>query len=159
MSVHRYPSETLIGDYMRAGLGLLLTVPPLLWMEPGTAIALSLFLVAGICLYFVARTFDRNRTVVSLEDDTITVTSLRKATIRWDEMARMSLAYYATKRDKSDGWLEITIKDAQATIKLDSRLQHFGAIVVKAARVARERGIPLNQITLSNLRALKITGE
>jgi len=31
--------------------------------------------------------------------------------------------------------------------------------VIKAAKVARARRIPLNQITLSNLKALNITGE
>jgi hypothetical protein len=159
VSVHRYPPQTLVGDYMRAGLGLLLTVAALLYLQPGILMGLAISAIAALCLFFVLRTVDRNRIVVSLEDDAITVTGFRKAAVRWDDMARMNLAYYATKRDKSDGWMEITLKDAATTIKLDSRLQNFGAVVVKAARVARERRIPLNQITLSNLRALKITGE
>jgi hypothetical protein len=159
VSVHRYPPQTLIGDYMRAGLGLLLTVVPLWSLQPGTAMGLALAVIAAICLFFVARTVERNRIVVSLEDDAITVTGFRKAAMRWDDMARMNLAYYALKRDKTDGLLEVTLKDAATTIKLDSRLENFGAILVKAARVARERRIPLNRITLDNLRVLKITGE
>jgi len=159
VSVHRYAPQTLIGDYVRAGIGLLLTLPPLLFLGPGTAIAIALFLVAGICLFFIARTLERNRAVVSVDDDAITLTGFRSASVRWDELARMTLAYYAVKRDKTDGWMEITLKDAKATIKLDSRLENFGAVVIKAARVARERRIPLNQITLSNLKALNITGE
>jgi len=159
VSVHRYPPQTLVGDYMRAGLGLLLTVVPLWYLQPGTAMALALTAIAAICLFFVVRTVERNRIVVSLEDDTITVTGFRKAVLRWDDMARMNLAYYALKRDKSDGLLEVTLKDTATTIKLDSRLENFGAILVKAARVARERRIPLNRITLDNLRVLKITGE
>jgi hypothetical protein len=159
VSLHRYAPQTLIGDYMRAGLGLLLTVPPLMFLNPDTAIALALGIVAAVCLFFLARTIDRNRAVVSVDDDGIKLTGLRSASVRWAELARMTLAYYAVKRDKSDGWMEITLKDAKATIKLDSRLENFGAVVVKAARVARERRIPLNQITLSNLKALNITGE
>jgi hypothetical protein len=159
VSVHRYPPQTLIGDYMRAGLGLLLTVPPLLFLDPDTAIALALGIVAAVCLFFVARTVERNRAAVSLDDEKITLTGFRSASVRWAELARMTLAYYAVKRDKTGGWMEITLKDANATIKLDSRLENFGAIVIKAAQVARERRIPLNQITLSNLKALKITGE
>jgi hypothetical protein len=159
MSVHRYPPHTLFGDYARAGLGLLLTVPPLLFLSPGTAIALALLIVAAICLFFVARTVDRNRAIVSLDDEAITLTSFRKASVRWADLARMTLSYYTVKRDKSDGWMELIVKDEKATIKLDSRLDGFLPIVVKAARVARERRIPLNQITLSNLKALKITGE
>ena len=159
MSVHRYPPQSLLGDYMRAGLGLLLTVPPLLFFEPGTAIGLALFIVAAVCLFFVVRTAERNRAIISLEDDAIAVTSFRSARITWADMARMNLAYYAIKRDKSGGWMELTLKDATNTIKLDSRLEGFLVIVVKAARVARERRLPLNQITLTNLKALNITGE
>jgi hypothetical protein len=159
VSVHRYPPQTLVGDYVRAGLGLLLTVPPLLFLGPGTAIALALIIVAAVCLFFVARTLERNRAVVSLDDEAITLTSFRTARVRWVDLARMTLSYYTVKRDKSEGWMELILKDDKATIKLDSRLEGFLAIVVKAARVARERRIPLNQITLSNLKALKITGE
>jgi hypothetical protein len=159
VSVHRYPPQTLMGDYMRAGLGLLLTLPPLLWLGPGFAIGLALTIVAGVCLFFVARTVERNRAVIAVDDDGVVVTSFTRAAVRWDEMSRMTLAYYAVKRDKQDGWMELTLRDAKNTIKVDSRLEGFLAIVVRAARVARERQIPLNQITLSNLRALKITGE
>lgn len=159
MSVHRYPPQTLVGDYMRAGLGLLLTLPPLLWLGPGFAIGLALVIVAGVCLFFVIRTVERNRAVVSVDDDAIVVTSFSRSEVRWADLARMTLAYYAVKRDKQDGWMELTLKDAKSTIKLDSRLENFREIIVRAARVARERQLPLNQITLSNLKALKITGE
>jgi hypothetical protein len=159
MSVHRYPPQTLMGDYMRAGLGLLLTLPPLFWLGPGLAIGLALFIVAGVCLFFVARTVERTRAVVTVDDDGVVMASFTRAAVRWDAMARMTLAYYAVKRDKQGGWMELTLRDDKTTIKLDSRLEGFLAIVVRAARVARERQIPLNQITLSNLQALKITGE
>jgi hypothetical protein len=159
MSVHRYPPQTLFGDYMRAGLGLLLTVPPLMFLGPGTAIAIALVIVAGVCLFFVARTVERNRAVIAVDDDAIVVTSFTRSELRWADLARMTLAYYAVKRDKEGGWMEMTLRDDKTTIKLDSRLEGFMGIVVRAARIARERRIPLNQITLSNLKALKITGE
>lgn len=159
MSVHRYPLPTLMGDYIRAGLGVLATVAMSMFLDLGTAGVITLLIIGGVSLFFLLRTVDRNRTVVSLDDDMIALTGFRAAKLAWDDLARMSLAYYTVKRDKSDGWMEITLKDAKATIKLDSRLENFGVIVIKAARVARARRIPLNQITLSNLKALNITGE
>lgn len=159
MTTHRYAPQTLMGDYIRAGVGLLLTLAMLLFLAPGTAGMITLLIIGGVCLFFVLRTVDRNRTIVTLDDDTITLTGFRSTKLAWSDLARMTLAYYTVKRDKSDGWMEITLKDAQTTIKLDSRLENFGAVVIKAARVARERRIPLNQITLSNLKALNITGE
>jgi hypothetical protein len=159
MSVHRYPPPTLVGDYLRAGLGLLLTLPPLLWLGPGFAIGLALLIVAAVCLFFVVRTVERNRAIISVDDDAIVVTSFTRSEIRWADLARVNLAYYAVKRDKQDGWMELTLRDAKTTIKLDSRLEGFLAIVVRTARTARERQLPLNQITLSNFKALKITGE
>jgi hypothetical protein len=121
VSLHRYPPQSLFGDYMRAGLGLLLTVPPLLFFSPGTAIGLALVIVAGVCMFFVVRTVDRNRAIISVDDDGISLTSFRNARVAWAEMARMNLAYYAIKRDKTGGWMELTLKDAKNTIKLDSR--------------------------------------
>ncbi len=159
MSIHRYPPQSLFGDYIRAGLGLLLTVPPLMFFSPGTAIGIALFIVAGVCTFFVVRTLDRNRAIISVDDEAITLTSFHSARVAWTDLARMTLSYYAVKRDKADGWMELTLKDAKNTIKLDSRLEGFLVIVVKAARIARERRLPLNQITLSNLKALNITGE
>ena len=159
MSVHRYPLPTLVGDYIRAGIGVLTILVLLLYLAAGPVSVITLLLIGGFCVFYLLRTVDRNRAVVSFDDEAITLTSFRSASVRWAELARMNLAYYAVKRDKSDAWMELTLKDAQATIKLDSRLENFGAVVIKAARVARERRIPLNQITLSNLQALKITGE
>lgn len=159
MSVHRYPPQSLIGDYSRAGLGLILTVTPLLFIELGTAIAIMLVLVAAVCLFFLVRTIERNRTIISLDDEAISASGFRRATVRWADLARLTLAYYSVKRDKSDGWMQLTLKDAAGTVVIDSRLDGFYAIVVKAARVAREKQLPLNHITLTNLQALKITGE
>jgi hypothetical protein len=157
--VHRYPLPTLMGDYIRAGLGVLATVAMSMFLDLGAAGVITLLIIGGVSLFFLLRTVDRNRTVISLDDDAISLTGFRGAKLAWDDLARMTLAYYTVKRDKSDGWMEITLKDAKATIKLDSRLENFGAIVIKAAKVARARRIPLNQITLSNLKALNITGE
>jgi hypothetical protein len=159
VSVHRYPLQTLMGDYIKSGLGVLTILVLLIYLASGPVSAITLLLIGGFCLFYLLRTIDRNRAVVSFDDAAITLTSFRSTSVRWADLARMTLAYYAIKRDKSDAWMELTLKDAQATIKLDSRLENFGAIVIKAARVARERRIPLNQITLSNLKALKITGE
>jgi hypothetical protein len=159
MSVHRYPLPTLMGDYIRAGLGVLATVAMSMFLDLGAAGVITLLIIGGVSLFFLLRTVDRNRTVISLDDDAISLTGFRGAKLAWSDLARMTLAYYTVKRDKSDGWMEITLKDAKATIKLDSRLENFGAIVIKAAKVARARRIPLNQITLSNLKALNITGE
>ena len=64
MSVHRYPPQTLVGDYMRAGAGLLITMTLLLWVGPGFAIGLALLIVAAICLFFVVRTVERNRAII-----------------------------------------------------------------------------------------------
>lgn len=158
MSVHRYPPQSLVKDYGYAGGGLAISLAVLYW-GPGTAIAFAFVVLAGTCLFFVARTVDQHRAIVSLDDEAVTRTSFRSTRVRWDDLARVTLNYYATKRDKSDGWMELILKDTKATIKLDSRLDGFRDVIIKAARVARERRIPLNQITLSNLKALQITGE
>ena len=159
MSLHRYPPESLMGDYARAGAGLLLTLVPLLVIGASTGFALMLGLVALLCLFFLLRTVERHRTVVSVDEDGVAASGWRAATVAWDALDRMTLNYYSLKRDRSAGWMQLTVKADYATVTVDSRLEGFINIVRHAARAARRRQIPLTGITRANLQALNVHGD
>jgi Zn-dependent protease with chaperone function len=159
MSVHRYPPQALAGDYGRAGIGLLLTVPPLLLFAPTMAISVMLLAVAGLCLFFLARTLERHRTVVSLGADGLSLAGWRPAKLAWADLKAMQLAYYSIRRDRRDGWMQLTLRADGPDIKIDSRIDDFLLIVREAARAAKTNQILLNTITRSNLNSLRITGD
>jgi hypothetical protein len=76
--------------------------------------------------------------------------------ILWRDIASLELRYFATKRDRSEGWMQLTLKSADATLRLESALEGFENITRAAAQAAAQRGLPLSPPTLENLRALEL---
>jgi hypothetical protein len=110
MSLHRYPPRSLIGDYTRSGLGLALTFPPLMLFSPTSLISAVLVLTGGLCAFFLLRTIERHRTIVSVDDEMIAVSGLTASTLRWDELEKLELSYYSVRRDRSGGWMQLTLR-------------------------------------------------
>ena len=71
---------------------------------------------------------------------------------------RMKLSYFSTKRDRSDGWMQLAIGSAGGrTVKVDSALDGFYDIVERAARAAAASGLELSHATRVNLRSMGIS--
>ena len=156
MTQHRYPSHTIASDYTRAGVGTVLTLAPLSAV-PATSIAgIVLSLLGALFIFFGGRTWIRGRTVAQLSDECLAVTALRYKTILWQDMAALELRYFATRRDRSQGWMQLTLKSADTTLRLESTLEDFEKITRTAARAASRRGLSLSPSTLENLRALEL---
>jgi len=159
MSLHRYPPRTLMGDYARSGLGLALTFPPLMMFSPTMLITITLALTGALCGFFLLRTIERHRTIVSVDEDMISVSGIMAVSMRWEEVEKLELSYYSVKRDRSGGWMQLTLRKPGVTVKVDSRLEGFLDIVKRAARAGRERDVRVNPVTRANLAALRITGD
>lgn len=159
MTTHKYADQALVGDYMRATFGLCLTLPPVILIRPDAWITMMLLIVAGICAFFLVRTIERHRTVVSSDDTGIVLRSFSTAAIAWPNVTRITLTYYTVKRDRDNGWMQLTIHSGNAKISVDSRISDFIKIVERAARAAKQNELMLNGVTLANLNALRITGD
>jgi hypothetical protein len=146
----------LAGDYARAALGMALTLPPLLVLEPTMAIGILFAILAALCAFFLLRTAERHRSLISLEDERIALSGLRPAAIDWRDLKEMKLAYYSVARDRKDGWMQLSLSDGRVTIKIDSRLDGFLSVVRRAARAAGEAELPLGAVTRANLAALRV---
>ena len=69
----------------------------------------------------------------------------------------MTLAYYSTRRDRRDGWMQLELRSGRKKVRLDSRIEGFAELVGKSASAARSRGLTLNAATLANLAALGVS--
>jgi hypothetical protein len=157
MSIHRYPTQLLTGDYLRAGGGLLLTLVPLVIFQPtGWVVGISLFLVAAICAYFLFRTVERHRTLVAMDDEGIVMRGLKPTHLAWKDIDDVKLIYHAVPRNKSESWMQLTIAARGESMQVDSRMEDFVEIVERAAEAARDNNVTLNRITQANLKALQI---
>jgi hypothetical protein len=153
----RYPRQTLLADYVRAVAGVVLCGGPLVALNVNRW--MGLLLGAGFLLFalFLARTALRQRTRYVLAADTLCADGPAGTLVEWARLDRLKLSYYSTKRDRSDGWMQLAVGSAGGrTIKIDSALEGFYDIVERAAAAAKENGIELSAATKANLKSMGI---
>jgi hypothetical protein len=76
----------------------------------------------------------------------------------WTRLDRMKLSYFSTKRDRSDGWMQLSIGSTGGrAVKVDSSLDGFHDIVERAAHAAEAGDIELSETTRANLRSMGIS--
>lgn len=154
----RYPRQTLWADYIRAAAGVLFCGAPLVALDVNRWLAL--ILGAGFLLFaaFFVRTALRQRTRYILGPDTLCADGPAGALVEWGRLDRMKLSYYSTKRDRSGGWMQLSIGSTGGNpVKVDSSLDGFYDIVERAADAADAAGLELTPATRANLRSMGIS--
>jgi hypothetical protein len=156
MTRHAYPSSAMIGDYLRATAGFTPIAAILAIAPVGTSADLILGGLAVLFLLFGIRTALRHGTRVEMTETGLSASGPLVASIRWAELDSIKLAYYSTRRDRRDGWMQLKLRAGAARIRLDSRIEGFPKLVERAARAAEMRGLELSTATAANLEALGI---
>jgi hypothetical protein len=93
-------------------------------------------------------------THIELDEAGIRASGPLGAAIRWEHLRSLRLDYYSTRRDREGGWMQLRLRDAQHTIRIDSELDGFVGLVRVASAEALRRGLSMDENTHSNLRAL-----
>ncbi len=112
--------------------------------------------LAALFALFGIRTALRHATRIDVSETGLRASGPLAAAIRWAELDRLKLAYYSTRRDRRDGWMQLELKGDGATIRLDSRIAGFNDLVERSALAAAARGVELSAATAANLEALGI---
>jgi hypothetical protein len=151
----RYPVAALYPDYLRTALGLAVTLGPLLLLDLAGVVAALLAGLGLLFAWFGTRTVVRHLSRVELTGDAIALCGPAPRRLAWRDLERMKLAYYAPRRSRDDGWLQLTLCSAGGRpIRLDSTLSGFDRVLSEASRVARAKALPLDAATHANLFAL-----
>jgi hypothetical protein len=156
MSKHRYPAAALTTDYLRAGAGFLLTGGPLLLAKPSPLMVYVLGGLAILFLLFGLRTALRQMTRFEMTDSRLSAAGPLGATIRWATLETVQLRYFSTRRDRSEGWMQLKLKSGEGSVRLDSELSDFDTIAARAAYEAEHRGLALSETTRANLATLDV---
>jgi hypothetical protein len=161
MSLHRYQPRALYGDFVRAGIGLAISLGALAVAGLSGFTAWLFGVCAAIFLLFGLRTLLRSVTNYQLTDTGLTrfyATGFgrNERALAWQGLKQLKLRFFPAKRDRSQGWMEMTLAGEGARMRLDSTLGDFDAIVRAAVGAATRRRLDLSESTLSNLAALGI---
>ena len=157
MSTHVYPAYAIAGDYVRAGTGLCLVGLPLVSAETATAVTVLLAASAVVFLLYGAKTVNRHFARIEFCEDGIRSRGLGATEIRWCDLRRLQLSHYSTRRDRSNGWLQLLLVGDAQRLTIDSQLQDFLALTARAVAAAREKQIRLDPATVANLCALGLS--
>lgn len=153
----RYPQQTLMADYMRATAGVLLCGAPLLLLDVNRWLGALLLAGFGLFALFLIRTALRHQTRYVLGPDTLRAEGPAGTVVEWNRLDRMKLSYFSTKRDRSDGWMQLGVGSTGGRmVKVDSSLEGFHDIVARAAEAAEATGLALGDATRANLRSMGI---
>ena len=157
MTCYAYPTSAMYGDYLRAAAGFVPTAAILATAPVGIVAATVLSGFVALFAVFGLRTVLRHGTRFEMTGSALRASGLRRTSIAWGELDRVTLAYYSTRRDRRDGWMQLELRSGWTKVRLDSRIDGFAELVDKSARAARSRGLTLNGATLANLAALGVS--
>lgn len=166
MNVHRYDKRSVRADLRRAVMGLVLTVGPMPLLGDSFAAFAILGALALLFLAFGLRTVLRGLTLVHVTEHGLSsdplggqgrrLPGLAPRTIAWRDIRKVGLRFFSLKRDRSEGWMELSLGDGRQSLRLDSTLDGFKDIVVRAAAAARTNGVAFSDSTQTNMAALGI---
>ncbi len=157
MSEHRYPTDALLGDYVRAGAGLLQAGAPLVLVPLNVYVAGGLGALAALFACFGGMTALRHLRRIEVGEEGITARGPFPVQLTWEALDGVNLRYFATRRDGSKGWMELKLRGAGGRLLVDSRIDGFNDIAQRTARVAAQRHLPLTPATTANFAALGIS--
>lgn len=159
MSQHRYERGGLYADFARAGIGLVLCGGAA-WMADFSGFSGWLFgICAAVFLLFGLRTCLRAVTNYELTETGLTRSyglgvGRAERTLAWRGLKTFRLRYFPAKRDRSRGWMELSLADGEGRMRIDSTLAGFDAVLRVAVGAAQRNRVALSDTTLSNLAAL-----
>ncbi len=151
-----YPASAMLGDYLRAGAGLVPSAAILATVSVDSVAAVVIGGFAAIFGAFAIRTALRHGTRIEVTEIGIRTLGFRRTEIDWAALDRMKLGYYSTRRDRKSGWMQLHLGAGRARLSLDSRLDGFDRLVRFATAAAAERDLELSEATAANLSALGI---
>ena len=137
----------MIGDYLRAAAGRRSGGGNARDVALGSITTVVLGGFAALFAGFGIRTIIRHQTRLEVTGSALRATGLRRASIIWEELDRMNLAYYSTRRDRREGWMQLDLRSGHSRIRLDSRItgfaeagRDFGQSAAEARGLDLERG-------------------
>ncbi len=134
-----------------------MTAGPLLALDLADAMAVLLGALALLFAWFGVRTVLRQLSWIELSPGGIALCGPIRRRLPWQQIRRLQLAYYAPRRARQDGWLQLTLGGASgAPIKVDSTLDGFDDVLRRATGAAAANQVPLDPTTEANLAALGV---
>jgi hypothetical protein len=153
---YRYPAGALLVEGAQGAAGFLASAGVLAFFEPALPVACLAAAAAVLFLVYFARAIVRRLTRIELDEREIRALGPLGVAVPWREMRSVRLNHYTTKSDRSGGWMQLVVRGMRGSIRIDSSLTDFPALVARAGAEAERHGAALDARTRGNFRILGI---
>ncbi len=158
-TTYRYPPSAILGDYLRAAIGLAVGIGVLATVSISTVILIVFGGLTVIFFLFGLRTLQRHLTQITLDQNGIFRSDLFSQTLRWQDLQHLRLRYFGTHRQHRSGgggFMQLSLKGQGRRMKIESDLEGFEDITRLAAAAAKTNGVSLDPASAGNLLAMGI---
>lgn len=156
---YRYSFRALAGDDIKAGIGLIISVGPL-FLDDLSRVALYVFSVLAVLFgFFALRTAIRHTRVIELSDKGIRARGAFARELGWEELERVQLRYYSTRRDHERGWMSLKLSGGGSTVVVESSISGFKDIARRVLAEARQRDAEISPLSMTNFEAMGIKAD
>ena len=146
-----YTISVLRPDYIKSSIGMALPVVVLCFFSD----LLGLLWISAIIflLFFIIfiRTLIRHFTRITISEKCIKVRIFRERELSWRNLSGLQVYYYKAWRFGGDNWMRVVLRDSNIKLAIESSLEGFEHIVLKAKLSAKENKLKLSPVTISNL--------
>lgn len=173
-NVYGYRFRDLVGDYIRAVVGIAICAAPFVFVEPAPLVADVLYALIAIFVLLLVSTALRHVTRISVDDEAIEARGLIRRRIAWNDLGDLRISYFSSwnfartqrtvGRDAgthdvsaegvAGGWLQMRLKAGHTTLRIASNMDGFRDILNHAVVAALSNHLVLNNATRANLEAL-----
>ena len=143
-------------EILQGAAGFAIAAGLLAYAEPAGPVLWALAAGAGLFLVYFARVVVRYLTRIEMDEKGIRALGPLGVEIPWDEMRSIRLSHYTTRNDRSGGWMQLVVRGAGASIRIDSSLGGFAGLAAVVGREALQHGARLDERTRFNFDALGI---
>ena len=156
MTSHRYPTKSLTGDYIRGLIGF--SVTGLLLLSANMLMIIQyIFIVLTIFFGgFIFRTWLKQNTTLEISNHKIESYNFYKKTIYWNDITKIQLRYFSTRRDRTQGWFHLTLKSSKNSLSVDSNLEGFQTLLARCSKAISDNQLEISQTTLENFQSADI---
>ena len=153
VSVHRWQSSAITGVLVRGMVAVGLTLFFLALVPYRSVAFFTLVVLAVLFGFYLAGTVSRWRSVIEADDEGLRISGglFGRRTIKWAELKQFELRHFPLSRDRTQGWMDLKLRSANATVSIDDRLERFDALLARAWSAAQRAEIGISGTTLANL--------
>ena len=160
--VFRYPVRALMGDYLRATIGVALGAGMLLGVAASPVVLLIFGGLTVLFLTFGLWTINRHVATIDVTDDYISSRGLVSKILPWPALERLKLRYFGVRRQSksgASGFMQLTLRGGGTKLTFESSLEGFEFIAWRAAKAMRDNAASLDPTSAGNLLALGIDAD